>query len=93
MARAHHLAVHPTTLDRMPWTATGTLTALPALPHPELVAAPVATALAGLDPDIAAAVGVAPIDPDLADTAAFCERYGVAPDASPPRPRSSSAGE
>src|SRR5690349_16155306 len=66
----------------MPWTATGTLTAEPALRHPELVAAPVAAALAALDPDVAATVGVTEIDAELADTAAFCERYGVAPDAS-----------
>lgn len=66
----------------MPWTATGTLTAVPALRHPELVAAPVAAALAALDPDVALTVGVAGIDAELADTAAFCERYGVAPDAS-----------
>ena len=38
---------------------------------PELVAAPVAAALRGLT------VYAAPIDPDLADTAAFCARYGV----------------
>lgn len=66
----------------MPWTATGTLTAEPALIHPDLVAGPVAAALAALAPDIAATVGVTAIDPELADTAAFCERYGVEPDAS-----------
>ena len=66
----------------MPWIATGTLTAEAALRHPELVAPAVADALARIDPAIAATVGVAPIDPELADTAAFCERYGVAPDAS-----------
>lgn len=66
----------------MSWTATGSLTAQPALRHPELLAAPVATALARLAPDLAATVGVAAIDAGLADTAAFCEHYGVAPDAS-----------
>jgi prolyl-tRNA editing enzyme YbaK/EbsC (Cys-tRNA(Pro) deacylase) len=40
-----------------------------------LVAAPVATALASWPR--AAEVLAAPIDPELADTAAFCERYGV----------------
>lgn len=40
-----------------------------------LVAAPVTAALAGWSR--AAEVLAAPIDPDLADTAAFCERYGV----------------
>jgi prolyl-tRNA editing enzyme YbaK/EbsC (Cys-tRNA(Pro) deacylase) len=41
----------------------------------ELVAAPVAAALDRWAR--AADVRVAPIDPDLADTAAFCDRYGV----------------
>jgi prolyl-tRNA editing enzyme YbaK/EbsC (Cys-tRNA(Pro) deacylase) len=56
------------------WTIAGSLTVLPAVDHPELLADPVAKALATLpDP---ADVGVAAIDPDLADTAAFCEFYG-----------------
>lgn len=38
----------------------------------DLLADPVALALAGAE-----GVEVAEIDPDLADTAAFCERYGV----------------
>jgi prolyl-tRNA editing enzyme YbaK/EbsC (Cys-tRNA(Pro) deacylase) len=42
---------------------------------PELVAVPVSKALSGWDR--AGALLVAPIDPDLADTAAFCDRYGV----------------
>ena len=66
----------------MIWTTTGTLDAVPATTRPDLVASPVAAALARLAPDIAATVGVAPIDADLADTAVFCERYGVAPEAS-----------
>ncbi|HEX9035066.1 MAG TPA: YbaK/EbsC family protein [Streptosporangiaceae bacterium] len=52
----------------------------PASGEPDLLAAPVAKALA--DPSwaaVAAAVGVCAIDPELADTATFCERYGVAP--------------
>lgn len=47
--------------------------------RPDLVAAPVAAALAAAG-DAAVDVEVAEIDPDLADTAAFCERYGVALD-------------
>ncbi|GAA2368238.1 YbaK/EbsC family protein [Dactylosporangium salmoneum] len=47
----------------------------PALSKPELLAAPVVEALSKL-PD-ADAIQVAPIDPDLADTAAFCEAYDV----------------
>jgi prolyl-tRNA editing enzyme YbaK/EbsC (Cys-tRNA(Pro) deacylase) len=66
----------------MPWTATGTLTAHAALQHPSLVAPPVAAALGALAADVASSIGVAEIDPALADTAAFCERYGVASDAS-----------
>jgi prolyl-tRNA editing enzyme YbaK/EbsC (Cys-tRNA(Pro) deacylase) len=61
----------------------GSLTVVPAADHAELLAEPVAKALAGLagvlPPD---AVGVAEIDPDLSDTAAFCEHYGVAPEES-----------
>ena len=43
-----------------------------------MLAAPVASALAALG-DAAGEVGVAEIDPAAADTAAFCERYGVSP--------------
>jgi prolyl-tRNA editing enzyme YbaK/EbsC (Cys-tRNA(Pro) deacylase) len=56
----------------------GSLTAVPALERPDLLAAPVAAALAELAGVIPAdEVGVAEIDPDLADTAAFCAEYGV----------------
>src|ERR1700735_3935732 len=53
----------------------GVLAAVPAVSRPDLLAGPVAAALAGLDG--AGRVGVAEIDPELADTAAFCERYQV----------------
>lgn len=56
-------------------TTLGTLAAEPALDRTDLVAPPVAAALAvfaGAD-----WVAVAPIDPDLADTAAFCAAYDV----------------
>src|SRR4051794_21741963 len=52
----------------------------PALSRPDLLAAPVAAALR--DMPGASEVRVAPIDPALADTAAFCERYGIAPEES-----------
>ena len=52
-----------------------TLTSLPAAEHPELVAAPVAAALAGWPG--AAEVAVVDIDPDLADTAAMSEAYDI----------------
>jgi prolyl-tRNA editing enzyme YbaK/EbsC (Cys-tRNA(Pro) deacylase) len=55
----------------------GSLTAVPALRRPDLLAAPVASALAALGDGVAGGVGVAEIDPEVADTAAFCERYGV----------------
>ncbi|MBM7770521.1 prolyl-tRNA editing enzyme YbaK/EbsC (Cys-tRNA(Pro) deacylase) [Actinokineospora baliensis] len=57
----------------MNWTIAGTLTVRPAAEHPELLADPVAKALATLAAD---RVGVAEIDAELADTAAFCEHYG-----------------
>src|SRR5580704_2789843 len=53
------------------------LSFVPALSRPELLAAPVAAALR--DWPGADEVLVAEIDPALADTAAFCERYGVSP--------------
>ena len=52
-----------------------TLTSLPAPDHPELLAAPVAAALARWPG--AAEVAVVDIDPDLADTAAMGEAYAI----------------
>ena len=61
----------------------GTLEVVPALERPDLLAAPVAAALAAWNgPVPVEEIGVAEIDPDLADTAAFCERYGVGLDES-----------
>jgi prolyl-tRNA editing enzyme YbaK/EbsC (Cys-tRNA(Pro) deacylase) len=59
----------------------GTLKTEPARTRPDLLAAPVVAGLAGW-PDAPDEVLVAPIDPTLADTAAFCEAYQVALDAS-----------
>ncbi len=57
----------------------GSLEAVPALSRPDLLAPCVATALAEAGGKLPAdAVGVSEIDPGLADTAAFCERYDVA---------------
>jgi prolyl-tRNA editing enzyme YbaK/EbsC (Cys-tRNA(Pro) deacylase) len=52
------------------------LVLVPAMQRPDLLAAPVAAALQFWQraPD----VRVAPIDPDFADTAAFCEFYDIA---------------
>jgi prolyl-tRNA editing enzyme YbaK/EbsC (Cys-tRNA(Pro) deacylase) len=58
----------------------GSLDTVTALERPDLLAASVAAALAVADGLLPAdAVGVAEIDPGLADTAAFCERYDVPP--------------
>jgi prolyl-tRNA editing enzyme YbaK/EbsC (Cys-tRNA(Pro) deacylase) len=51
------------------------LTSLPAVDHPGLVAAPVAAAIAGWPG--AAGIAVVDIDPDLADTAAMSEAYDI----------------
>lgn len=56
----------------------GTLNTVPALDRPDLLAASVPPALTALTGE----VGVAEIDPGLADTAAFCAAYGVAAAAS-----------
>jgi prolyl-tRNA editing enzyme YbaK/EbsC (Cys-tRNA(Pro) deacylase) len=63
----------------------GSLKLEPAQSRPDLLAAPVAKALA-VWPDEAPVdvdqIMVAPIDAELADTAAFCEAYGVSPEES-----------
>lgn len=56
-----------------PWFASFDLA--PAADRPGLLAAPVAAAVAALPADLP--VLATPIDPDLADTAAFCAHYGV----------------
>ena len=58
------------------WTISGTLAVERAIDRPDLLADAVAKALAALPAEHAERLGVAPIDPDLADTAAFCETYG-----------------
>lgn len=60
----------------------GTLATTPALDRAELLAAPVLACLLAMPPAAAAQVLVAPIDPDLADTAAFCAAYQVGLDVS-----------
>ena len=62
---------------------TGTLELVPALTRPDLLAAPVLAALHGWAGERPVEqVAVAAIDPDLADTAAFCAAYGVVPEES-----------
>ena len=58
----------------------GSQLAVPALHRPDLLAPPVAAALEKLAAGQLSVedIGVAEIDPALADTAAFCEKYGVA---------------
>ncbi|MGP4015153.1 YbaK/EbsC family protein [Saccharopolyspora sp. 5N708] len=53
--------------------AAGTLDVTSALERLELLAEPVAAVVRELDDE---RIGVTEIDPELADTAAFCERYG-----------------
>jgi prolyl-tRNA editing enzyme YbaK/EbsC (Cys-tRNA(Pro) deacylase) len=54
----------------------GTLDWIPARSRSDLLAPPVEKALAALG-DAGDAVAVAEIDPGLADTAAFCDAYGI----------------
>jgi len=59
---------------------TQTLELVPALTRPDLLAAPVLAALRGWAGERPVEqIAVAEIDPDLADTTAFCQRYGVPP--------------
>jgi prolyl-tRNA editing enzyme YbaK/EbsC (Cys-tRNA(Pro) deacylase) len=60
----------------------GTLKTEPARERPDLLAEPVRAALAALPDDLAGTVLVAPIDPGLADTAAFCAAYEIGLDVS-----------
>ncbi|GAA1251799.1 YbaK/EbsC family protein [Prauserella halophila] len=53
------------------WNIAGTLIVQEVTERPDLVAEPVADAL----DSVKAPVGIAEIDPELADTAAFCEAY------------------
>jgi prolyl-tRNA editing enzyme YbaK/EbsC (Cys-tRNA(Pro) deacylase) len=55
--------------------ALGSLIGVPVLEHLDLVAQPVAQTLKNLPRS--AEVAVAEIDPNLSDTAAFCEHYGI----------------
>ena len=57
----------------------GSLDIVAAADRPDLLAPTVAATLVGWKNTVPAAeIGVAEIDPKLADTAAFCERYGIA---------------
>jgi prolyl-tRNA editing enzyme YbaK/EbsC (Cys-tRNA(Pro) deacylase) len=61
----------------------GGLLSVPALERPDLLAPPVALALAAWQGTVPVEdVEVAEIDPDLADTAHFCAAYGVRPEES-----------
>src|SRR6478735_5994012 len=61
--------------DRVTLPSLPSLTSLPATEHPDLVAAPVAAALAAWPG--AAEVAVVGIDPGVADTAAMSEAYDI----------------
>ena len=58
------------------WSVLGRLVAVPARDRPDLLGAPVAAALKAFSQADAALVGVAEIDPTLADTAEFSAAYG-----------------
>lgn len=58
------------------WSIAGSLTVHSVSDRTDLLAAPVAKAFAAMDPASVDRCGVAEIDPDLADTAAFCDAYG-----------------
>ena len=60
----------------------GTLQTLPARTRKDLLATPVYDAIEAMTAERADEILVAPIDPDLADTAAFCEAYQVGLDES-----------
>jgi len=64
------------------WTIAGSLDVHSPADRPDLLAEPVAAALRALDQADAARFGVVEIDPELADTAQFCEAYGSPPHAS-----------
>jgi prolyl-tRNA editing enzyme YbaK/EbsC (Cys-tRNA(Pro) deacylase) len=74
--RIDHHEEHPATPMRLDGAMSIRLTFAPALSRPDLLAAPVAAALRNMSLDD---IEVAEIDPALADTAAFCDRYGVSP--------------
>jgi prolyl-tRNA editing enzyme YbaK/EbsC (Cys-tRNA(Pro) deacylase) len=64
----------------MSWTIAGNLNVERAVDRPDLLGEPVAKTIETLaDREL---IGVAPIDPELADTAAFCAEYGSPLDAS-----------
>jgi prolyl-tRNA editing enzyme YbaK/EbsC (Cys-tRNA(Pro) deacylase) len=56
--------------------AAGTLAVSPALERTDLLAGPVSRVIHALDAAEAERVGIAEIDPSLADTAEFCAHYG-----------------
>jgi prolyl-tRNA editing enzyme YbaK/EbsC (Cys-tRNA(Pro) deacylase) len=64
------------------WTIAGSLTVERALDRLDLLGEPVAAVVAQLAPAAAERIGVAAIDPELADTAVFCAAYGSPQEAS-----------
>jgi len=64
------------------WSTAGTLHVEPVLSRPELLAEPVRAAILAMDAADVEHMGVTEINPELADTAAFCEHYGASLEAS-----------
>jgi len=58
------------------WTIAGSLRVEPVTARPDLLGAPVTAALRQMDSTDVELIGAVEIDPELADTAAFCQRYG-----------------
>ena len=80
--RAHPTVPTPAKLRGMSMRM-GTLDVIPAMERLDLLGTPVAAAFATWNgPVPVSEIGVAEIDPELADTAAFCERYEVGPEES-----------
>jgi prolyl-tRNA editing enzyme YbaK/EbsC (Cys-tRNA(Pro) deacylase) len=70
------------TTHAFPAEIVGRLVLVPALSRPDLLAPPVARALAALDADLGGLAHVAQIDPEHADTATLVALYGVSSPAS-----------
>src|SRR5882757_6416432 len=64
------------------WSTAGTLHVEPVLSRLELLAEPVRAAILAMDAADVEHMGVTEINPESADTAAFCEHYGASLEAS-----------
>ena len=58
-------------------TQIGSLVFAPVLEHLELLAEPVQRAVWDFSNGISASIGISEIDPEVSDTASFCEKYDI----------------